>query len=168
MAITVVPRPVTVSWSDFSPADSLPSDEEAHMDIGFDVENKNFRRVGNQFMVAETLEVGVKPQARVLRSASQTDKLLAHEQGHYDIGILAARALARELAALHAATPAALGLAMKSCFTLHRVTRLDPIQKKYDKDSGHGTNAQEQARWAGLIKAGLAAVAAVQLDGLPL
>lgn len=168
MAITVVPRPVTVSWSDFSTVDSLPSDEDAHIDMGYEVENKNFRRVGGQFMVAETLEVRVKPLAKVLRSASQTDTLLAHEQGHYDIGILAGRALARELASLHAATPAALGLAMRSCFTLHTVTRLDPIQKKYDKDTGHGTNATEQARWAGLISAALGAVAAVQLDNLPL
>jgi hypothetical protein len=168
MAITVVPKPVTVSWSDFNTVDSLPVDEDAHIDMGYEVENKSFRRVGGQFMVAETLEVRVKPLAKVLRSASQTGTLLAHEQGHYDIGILAARALARELALLHAATPAALGLAMRSCFTLHTVTRLDPVQKKYDKDTGHGTNAQEQARWAGLISAALAAVATMQLDGLPL
>ena len=41
-------------------------------------------------MMAETFEIRVSPNAKVLQGASQTANLLSHEQGHYDLGILVA------------------------------------------------------------------------------
>ncbi len=105
MPITVIPTPASLGWTNFSPVRALSNGEDAHIDPGYEVQNRPLRRVGGQFLLAETFELRVHPRARVLRTANQTADLLAHEQGHYDIGILAARALARDLATISAATP---------------------------------------------------------------
>ena len=168
MSITVVPNPVTLTWANFAEARSLSNHEDAHIDLGYEVQNRPLRRVNNQFMLAETLELRVRPIARVLRGANQTTDLLTHEQGHYDIGILVARALARDLAALSAHTAAALTRLATDAFTLHRITRLGPIQEAYDTDTNHSRNTQEQQRWEGLISAAMASGTATQLNNLAL
>ena len=168
MPISVVPNPVTLAWSNFSPARSLPNHEDAHIDPAFDLQNRPIRRVGSQYMLAETAELRVHPRARVLRTANQTADLLAHEQGHYDIGILAARVLARALETLSASSPATLKTLATDAFTLHTITRLGPIQVAYDTDTNHSRNAQEQQRWDGLISAALASGNASQLNNLAL
>lgn len=168
MPITVVAHPVALSWGDFSTVDSLPPGEDAHTQPAFDLQNKPLRRVGRQFMLADTLEIRVHPVARVLKSANQTDPLLAHEQGHYDVGILAARALARDLEALQASSPRELARAADAAWNLHIQTRMGPIQKAYDKDTKHSQDTTEQARWAGAIQAALVSAAATHLNKLEL
>ena len=168
MPITILPRPITLSWSDFTPVRALSNHEDAHIDPGFEIQNRPLRRVGSQYMLAETLEVRVHPQARVLRTANQTSDLLAHEQGHYDIGILAARALAADLAVLSADTPRQLAHLADQVFTLHRLTRLGPIQHAYDHDTNHSQNAQEQQRWLQMIATAMANGSAASINNLPL
>ncbi len=168
MPITIVPTPVTLTWDNFSPVRALSNGEDAHIDPGYEVQNRPLRRVGGQFLLAETFELRVHPRARVLRTAHQTADLLTHEQGHYDIGILAARALARDLATISAATPSALKHALDAAFDLHARTRLGPIQQAYDHDTNHSRNVQEQQRWAGLISAALGATAATAINNMTL
>ena len=168
MPITVVPRPITLSWSDFTPVRALSNHEDAHIDPGYEIQNRPLRRVGSQYMLAETLEVRVHPQARVLRTANQTTDLLAHEQGHFDIGILAGRALAADLATLSADSPHKLAVLADQVFTLHRITRLGPIQHAYDTDTNHSLNTQEQQRWLQLIATAMANGSATSINNLPL
>jgi hypothetical protein len=104
----------------------------------------------------------------VLRTANQTADLIAHEQGHYDIGILAGRALAVDLAGLSADTPAKLKELADQAFTLHRLTRLGPIQHAYDDDTKHSQDPQEQQRWLQLIAAAMASGSATSINNLPL
>ncbi|MFW5810229.1 MAG: hypothetical protein ACOCWY_01340 [Thermodesulfobacteriota bacterium] len=87
MAITVSPNPVNLQWINFRTVPNLP-DEDAHADISFNVPNRPFRRVDGQFMIAETFQIGVSPEAKVVEGASQTAELLSHEQGHYNLGII--------------------------------------------------------------------------------
>lgn len=168
MPITIVPHPVTLSWSDFSTVNSLSNHEDAHIDPGYELQNRPLRRVGNQFMLAETVELRVHPRARVLRSANQTTDLLAHEQGHYDIGILAARALAADLVSLSAKTPSELSRLANDTFTLHTRTRLGPIQHAYDTDTNHSQNTQEQQRWSQMIATAMGNASATSINNLPL
>ena len=145
MAITVVPNPVNLQWSNFRSVPNLPN-EDAHIDIDFNVPNRPFRRVSGQIMMAETFQIGVSPDAKVVRDASQTADLLSHEQGHYNLGILVARALAYDFMQLQAANSAALARACRTCFTLHKNTRMRPIQQKYDRDTNHSRNRPQQQR----------------------
>jgi predicted secreted Zn-dependent protease len=117
-------------------------------------------------MLAETFQITVTPVARVRPGTSQTATLLAHEQGHYDIGLLAARVMARDLQSLRAANRAALATALQNSFTLHTVTRLGPIQQRYDLDTSHGTNHQQQQRWETSIRSCLSDPNCSQINGL--
>jgi len=156
MAITVSPNPVNLQWSNFRTVPSLP-DEEAHVDINFNVPNRPFRQVNGQFMMAETFQIGVLPVAKVVQGASQTAELLSHEQGHYNLGILVGWAMAREFMQLQAPNPAALGTAIRNCFNRHKDTLMPPIQRKYDQDTNHSRNRQQQQRWDLLIRQCMAA-----------
>ena len=168
MAITVAPNPVSLQWSNFRTVPSLPN-EDAHIDINFNVPNRPFRRVNGQFMMAETFQIGVSPDARVVRGASQTAELLAHEQGHYDLGVLVAWAMARDFMRLQAATPAALASAAGTCFNRHKNTLMRPIQQKYDRDTNHSRNRQQQQRWDRMIRQCLSARPTCdRVDNLPL
>ena len=167
MAITVAPNPVNLRWSHFSPVASLPG-EDAHIDINFNIPNRPFRRVGGQFMMAETFQIGVSPVARVVRGASQTAELLSHEQGHYDLGILVAWAMARDFMQLQAASPGALATAITNCFNQHKNTRMRPIQQKYDRDTNHSRNRQQQQRWDRLISQCMSATPrCARIENLP-
>ncbi|NEX20827.1 DUF922 domain-containing Zn-dependent protease [Thiorhodococcus mannitoliphagus] len=151
MAITVAPNPRTLQWRNFREVPSLP-DEDAHIDIDFSVPNRPFRSVNGRFRMAETFQIGVAPVATVRRGASQTSALLAHEQGHYDIGILVAHAMARDFMALEADSVGELSTAIRDCFNRHRQTLMRPVQQKYDLDTNHSQNAVQQQRWDGLIR----------------
>jgi len=168
MPITIVPHPVTLSWSDFTPVDALSHHEDAHIDPGFELQNRPLRRVNNQFMLAENIELRVSPRARVLKRANQTADLLAHEQGHYDIGILAARALAADLASLSAKSPSELSRLANDAFTLHTRTRLGPIQHDYDQDSNHSQNTTGQQQWSQMISTAMSNASATSINNLPL
>ena len=76
--------------------------------------------------------------------------------------------MARDLQNLRAPTQAALGTALRDSFTLHTVTRLGPIQQRYDTDTAHGTNSQQQQRWETTIRSCLSDPNCSQINGLPL
>jgi hypothetical protein len=169
MAITVTPNPRMLGWSNFKPVDSLDNDEDAHIDMDYTIPTKNLRKVDGKYKLAETFAIVVKPVAKVLRGANKTPKLLAHEQSHYEIGILVGWAMARDLEALEAETPAKLGEKLTATFDLHRQTRMKPVQDKYDDDTDHSKIKGEQDRWNALIKTCMDANPKCgKLDGLEL
>jgi hypothetical protein len=167
MGVTVQANPQQLSWDNFREVASLTNGEDAHIDVGFDISVANPRQIGGQWALAETFTITVTPRAKVLSSASKTAALLAHEQVHYDIGLLAGRAMGRALAAIRTASREALRTALNDTFTLHGVTRMGAIQVKYDTDTNHSAIATEQTRWRALTTAGLAATQTDTLDGLP-
>ena len=169
MAITVAPKPRDLGWSDFNVVASLPGKEDAHIDMKYDIPNKNFRKVDGVWRMAETFEIAVSPVAKILDGTSKTAKLLSHEQGHYNIGILVGHAMARDFEALSAATPQQLADAITNKFKLHRITRMKPVQEKYDEDTNHSLNQAEQDRWDEMIRKCLAsAPTCSRLDGMVL
>ena len=86
MAITAAASPPSLEWRHFTPSAGVPAGEDAHIDPHFDVPTRPLRQVGGQFMLAETFQITVTPVARVRPDTSQTATLLAHEQGHYNMG----------------------------------------------------------------------------------
>ena len=169
MAITAAPNPRDLSWSDFNVVSSLPGNEDAHIDMKYDIPEKDFRKVDGLWRMAETFEIAVSPVAKILDGTNKTAKLLSHEQGHYDIGILVGHAMARDFEALATSTPQALVDAIKNKFKLHRITRMKPIQEKYDEDTKHSLDQAEQDRWDEMIRKCLAAQPTCsRLDGMAL
>lgn len=82
------------------------------------------------------------------------DSLLAHEQGHYDIGSLNAADYFSELelANTSAFATGAAGTARVRDIN-RRLGAVQPIHNKYDHDTNHGRNAGPQAAWTAALAA---------------
>lgn len=153
MTITSFASPATLSWSDFTTVSSRIRDPHDGTDVDavtqyeFFLPDRPARRDGSQFALDDSLVLLITPDCQVWSGVSQTAALLAHEQFHYDVGVVIARAAARHFNRLRASTEAALGTALASATRLHFVTRNKLIQSRYDTDTHHGTNAHYQRIW---------------------
>lgn len=153
MAITVFASPQKLTWMDFTPVANQirdPADGtrvDALTRFEYLLPFRPPRRVNGQFAFAESLTLLITPKCMVWTGVRQTEKLLLHEQFHYDVGILTARALARHLMALRAPSQVELGAQAQKAIRLHFVTRNHLIQACYDKDTKHGQNSHYQKIW---------------------
>lgn len=153
MAITAVADPDDLSWDDFDvtpdriedPADGTLVDAFTRFEFAFP--DLPPRKIGHEFALADPNVITISPLAQVFANVLQTDELLSHEQLHYDVGFVTARALARELTRMRAPTLAALKAALRDAFHLHFKTRAGLIQRRYDKDTTHGTITHYQKIW---------------------
>jgi len=172
MSITVTVSPTQLSWNDFLPVDSLPDGSGDDAQTATDMPGlDNIRPVlghGKFSMPDLTLTVGLdRSQTMVLKTANKTAELLKHEQGHYDITVLTVRALARELEQLKAGSVAALGQQVNAVRSKHQ-QRADLLEKKYDKDTDHSRNQDEQKAWNDAIDAAMKGTGVSILRGMPL
>ncbi len=153
MAITVVANPAILTWANFTPSATRivdPNDGtliDALTRFDFNLSPLLPRMVNGQFAMADPNVITITPNAQVFTGVLQTPAFLSHEQFHYDVGIVTARALARELMALRAPNQAALAIAVQNAARLHFTTREGLIQRRYDLDTRHGTNAHYQKIW---------------------
>jgi len=173
MAVNVVANPTTLRWSNFRVVESSPdlsADEvaqihpEMSMPPNIQVVNTNGAFRLNSFTI------NVAPVAQdtiVLRTATQTPELLRHEQGHYDLLILVARAMARDLGAASASNPAALNQRVQTVQQTHN-NNAQAIDAAYDTQTDHGRNAVQQSAWSQAITAALASPSAANVRGLAL
>jgi hypothetical protein len=97
----------------------------------------------------------VKPH--VLDGTGQASQALQHEQTHFDLGELHARHMRQELRAL----PHACAMPVDELDAIvQRLLNEDAvIQRRYDRETGHGTNARRQAEWDARVRRDLAATA---------
>lgn len=162
MAISVLAIPSVLTWANFTtvagplvdPADGATVD--ALTAFNFNLPNLPPRNLGGQLAMADPNVITITPNAQIVAGVAQTPGLLSHEQFHYDVGIVTARALARHLAALRAPDMATLIAAFRDAATLHFTTRVRLIQRRYDIDTRHGTNAHYQRIWKSRMAACLA------------
>ena len=170
MAIFAFAMPPRLVWANYAPAAALvdPIDGtpvDAVTEYNFNLPSLPPRNVGGQLALADPMQLTITPNTRVRIGAPQTPALLAHEQLHYDVGICIARQVARELMRLREPTVAALATAMQRIVELHFHRRSRLIQRRYDIDSQHGTNAHFQRIWAHMITAALANPNSTQIGG---
>ena len=172
MPITVRANPTQVAWSHFRPVDSIPgSSENAQINpIISGLQNlQPMRTPGGRFRLPTlTLTVGINSALTlVLNTADQTSELLSHEQRHYDIQILAARAMARDMETLETATVSDLVTQLEQTQITHN-DRAQSIQDAYDEQTQHGADQTAQGRWDTAIRQALGNPRATQLMNLPL
>lgn len=171
MAITVVANPVNLTWANFTPSPSMivdPNDgtlNDALTRFNFTMPNLPPRRVAGQFAMADPNVITITPNAQVFTGVLQTPTLLSHEQFHYDVAIVIARVLARDLMALRAPSQADLINAVQNASQLHFKIRARLLQRRYDLDTQHGTNAHYQKIWKSRMAACLADPHSNQLGG---
>jgi hypothetical protein len=171
MAITVTASPAVLAWSNFTPVPSQITDPadgtlvDALTRFNFNLPALPPRTVAGQLAVADPNVITITPNAQVFTGVLQTAALLSHEQFHYDVGIVTARALARELMALRAPNQGALTVLVQNAARLHFFTRAGLLQRRYDLDTRHGTIAHYQKIWKDRMTACLANPRADQLGG---
>jgi hypothetical protein len=173
MAVNVIANPINLSWSNFQVVDSSPDlsgDEvaqihpEMRLPPNIQVANSN----GVFRLNAFTIMVAPVPQDTiVLRSAAQTADLLRHEQGHYDLLILVAKALARDLGAATGSSAAALNTQVQTIQQTHNANA-QAIDAAYDTQTDHGKDSLQQTSWNQAIAAALGNPAASTVRGLRL
>ena len=170
MPVLVKPTKTKLTWGDFGKSSGTFGNEvaEAGYDSGFQPENFTPREIRKLFYLPATFTVRVWPVANVYEKADLTDALLAHEQLHYDVGIVCARALARELEGLSNATPQGLADAISALQATHMFDRAGKIQEAYDTETEHGKDRDKQQKWQDAMKECLANRNATRLKGFAL
>jgi predicted secreted Zn-dependent protease len=123
---------------------------------------------GGYRLPAFTITVAPEPSRTMARrSVALPDSLLQHEQGHYDIVVLAAHALARELETMTAPAAQALTRQVEDCVGKH-TARAQRSSEEYDRQTAHSHDATAQARWTERIRAALEDPGTSALEGLAL
>jgi hypothetical protein len=153
MAITVSASPASLIWSDFTvtpnqipdPGDNTMVDAYTTFDYVFP--GSAPVNTGGVVRIPDPYTIAIMPRASVWMSVIQTPGLLSHEQWHYDVATITGRALCRELARLRGSSLADLRTKMQQAVQLHFHTRAGLLQKRYDADTRHGTNAHYQKIW---------------------
>lgn len=171
MAITVRANPANLTWPNFTvvpnkildPADGTLQD--AYTAFDFAMPALPPRAVDGKLAFADPMTITITPNARIWSGVTQTAALLSHEQLHYDVGIVTAKAFVRELSRLRKNTQAELVTALRAAETLHFGTRTGLLQKRYDLDTKHGTQAHYQRIWKERMRVCLADSDATHLGG---
>ena len=170
-AITVRADPPRLSWSAFRHVDSIPgSSEDARIaaEMSFPRSLRIEQSDGSYRMPPFTITVTTEPtRTMVRRSAGASSLLLRHEQGHFDIVVLAARALAREIESTTSGSAAELSRRVKALVDEH-TARAERLSEAYDRDTAGSRNATAQARWSEMIAAAMRHPAPSRLAELPL
>lgn len=171
MTITSFASPNTLSWDDFIPVGAKIRDPhdgtsaDALTQYDYYLPTRPARKDGAVFALDDSLILLITPNCQVWTGVLQTAALLAHEQFHYDVGVVIARQAARHFDRLRAFTEAGLGAALNSATVLHFVTRNKLLQSRYDIDTLHGTNAHYQKIWKDRMAKCLANKNADQIGG---
>ena len=171
MSIDVKPTHTTLRWSDFTVTSNRPVDpadntaQDSVTAFEYALENKGPRKVGNEFAFPDPWKFTVSPRAVVWSGAAQTAALLDHEQFHYDVGIVCARAMARSLSRVRVRKESELMGVLLSHERLHLHRRAGLLQRHYDRETNHSRNAVAQSRWKRNMAACLANPSLLMLGG---
>jgi uncharacterized protein DUF922 len=169
--ITVVAEPERLTWSLFRKVDSMPAPaEDAHIAAAITFpDGLRIAKQGDDYRLPPfTILVAPERTRTVLRrSVAESSELLRHEQGHYDLVVLAARALARELETASSASASDLSRHVQGAVDEH-TARAERLSARYDRETDKSRNAAVQARWSALIEHALAGPPPRELEGLPL
>jgi hypothetical protein len=167
MSVTTTPDPKDLKWKHYTgpvPAGAaLDAFTKPAFALGYanavkDGEKYRFDKVDIK-LTMEKFKCWVKP-------AKKTDALLEHERGHWYMQSVVAKELEGALAALRGDDSAALFKLATAQFDWYSDKRSGFVDKKYDDDTNHGTDATQQGIWDGKIAAWVAK-GAIDLVGPP-
>jgi hypothetical protein len=169
MTITITPTPARLTWKNFTRVGSIPgepSDAQTDSQMKWP-QFKPVQKDGKFRFPSFTITVfaGAKG-TMVLKTAKQTRELLDHEQGHYDLMILSARALARELEVTEASSFDEIVTVFEELTSKHQQRAAD-LGEEYDKQTSHSRDVVQQRRWRSMID-NAAATKASKIDNMDL
>jgi hypothetical protein len=132
-------------------------------------------QLSDNITVTITFIAGQSWRANWVKNMSMEDqnRLLKHEQGHYNLGALIGRDFFLELMQLKLLTFSGLAEFQREQMRLKSalIDKIRPIQVKYDSDTIHGTVQAQQNKWDNLINTAFTVPRnppATAADGVPL
>ncbi len=171
LTITVRADPPRLTWSMFRRVDVMPDpSEDAHIAaaMSFPQPLRAEHVDGRYRLPPFTITVALEPtRTMVRRSVGPSGELLRHEQGHFDIVLLAARALAREIELITASSGSELTSLVEDCVDKH-TSRAERVSEEYDRQTDRSRDPAAQRRWNQRIAAALREPTATRIAGLPL
>jgi len=156
-----------IRWSMFQaipPADAIHRNEAAaiHMTIrwhtGYSVRSNGSTWTGQ--ITSVTVTNTMEPSLSWVVPGKADNRVLGHEQGHFDLNEVYRRKLEALLPCLQAqgatkeASIDALNAAIHQCAG-EILAQLQAMQSRYDDETSHGNHSAEQARWESQIAAWL-------------
>jgi hypothetical protein len=169
--ITVHADPAVLRWELFRRVEAVSeTSEDARIaaEMSFPQPLRMENEEGTYRLPPFTIRVAPNAsQTVVRRSVRPSRELLRHEQGHYDLVVLAARALARDLETLRASSARELARQTEDLVAEH-TRRAERLSDFYDRETDHSHDAHRQAAWNGTLADALALPAVAKIAGLPL
>lgn len=148
--------PSKLSWDQFRKLDSRPQGHttDAHTEAQWrNPPGKQFRPVRDRRawrLDDVNLVLTLVKQETWVVKGKESEELLKHEQGHWDIAGLLAREYHDQIEELRARTPAKLTELFRNTEKRAKA-RFKQVNKQYEDDTKHGTNSKQQKEWNNLI-----------------
>jgi len=134
-----------LTWDKFTPVDYIDPNEDAKINLTMPYE---FHTAGDSLFIKVTIFEDVAHS--IVTKSKETDALLAHEQGHFDIEEIYARRLRKDLTLATFSTRTFQKTFKTICD--NGIKQLDKAQEKYDKETNHSKNKEVQQQWLASIK----------------
>jgi hypothetical protein len=147
-AISLTGWPRNVTWDEFREVPSNPEggDEDAYISTAFPY-TWDWGSEGRTYRVTNVrVTIRLRDGESWVVRGRQSNDLLSHEQGHYDITGLMGRDLAEDLSRVTASSESALKKEVER-IAQHYRTQGQALQRQYDNEANHGQNRTEQDRW---------------------
>jgi len=146
--ITYTGWPRSIAWDEFTARNSRPTgvQEDAEIKCASSPRWDWSCDGGSCRITSLTVEARVNQDESWVVSGRQSDSLLHHEQGHYDIFGLMTRELNQALVSIRARSGAALQTRITQLRAAYQ-GRIDRLMIQYDDETAHGTNSAGQRRW---------------------
>ena len=147
----------TVKWNEFRVLNQRPSGEteDAYLKTRYDYNFDYAESPGQNCRVTSaTVTIRVDRSESWVVRGQQSTSLLNHEQGHYNITALGARALYNQI--LHLTMPSCQGILSQVRILSDQIQRqIDRVNARYDQRTNHGTNASAQRTWNSSIQSAM-------------
>ncbi len=154
----LVDWPRNIEWGEFEEVSARPAgimeDAQIHAEAIIDSDMNACVRNGKGRLVSFTIRLPVTRASSWVVRGSQTDDLLSHEQGHFDLQGLSARALMNRLSKLRASSPEELKRLVTAEFKASQ-KNAQAMSERYDDETRHGLDMQAQRRWKAAIQAAI-------------
>ena len=147
--------PRNIGWREFREVAERPDggdeDAQVHSEAILDPEVSICSEGGRLRLGTFTVRIQVTSDDSWVVRGAQSDSLLSHEQGHYDLQGLDARALMNRLAALRAGDAEELPRLVTEQIEASR-SGSQTLSDLYDEETDHGREVERQQRWKSAIR----------------
>jgi len=134
-----------IKWSDFrEKVDSSAYDAYTKWMVDFKLNGVRFKQDSTIVANYEVI-LTYDPQKSWVRKGSQTNYLLLHEQGHFNLGILCMNEMLQGFKDT-SFKQAGLQKAIQN-FVTAIIEKYDALNLQYDEQTNHGNNKTEQEKW---------------------